>query len=89
MTGGFKKAEISLETQRGRLTALTEIKLFSWLLLKSWKVVLRTAACVSAHASAPSLDESFKSILPLQNLHRSNLHYGTSVPNKTLTGNVA
>lgn len=30
MTGGFKKAEISLETQRERLTGLTEIKLFSW-----------------------------------------------------------
>lgn len=51
--------------------------------------MLWTAACVSAHASTQSLDESFKSTLPLQNLHRSNLHYRTSLPNKTLMGNVA
>lgn len=51
--------------------------------------MLWTAACVSAHASTQSLDESFKSILPLQNLHHSNLHYRTSLPKKTLMGNVA
>lgn len=36
----FKQAEISLETHTQRLTGLTEIKLFSWLLLKAWKTVL-------------------------------------------------
>lgn len=45
--------------------------------------------CVCACKHAESLDESFKSTLPLQNLHHSNLHYRTSLPNKTLMGNVA
>lgn len=35
------------------------------------------------------LDESFKSILPLQNHLVSNLHYATPQPNKTLMGDVA
>lgn len=54
MTGGFKQAEISLETHTQRLTGLTEIKLFSWLLLRAWKIVLWTAVymcvCVCKHA---------------------------------------
>lgn len=87
---GLKKSRNrSRNTERKRLTGLIEIKLFSWLLLKPWKAVLWTAARVSAQASTRSSDESFKSILPLQNLHRSNSHYRTSVPNKTLTGNAA
>lgn len=44
---------------------------------------------VSVYAGTQTLDESFKSILPLQNHLVSNLHYATAEPTKTLMGDVA
>lgn len=41
------------------------------------------------YASMQTLDESFKSILPLQNHLVSNLHYAILEPNTTLMGDVA
>lgn len=84
MTGGFKQAEISLETHTERLTGLTGFKLFSWLLLKRLE---NRAVDHSLHVCLwMSLLNQYSHC---KNHLVANLRYAMPVPNKTLMGDVA